>query len=470
MKKRTEKSEFLFFLTLQNMKKLNVFSFFGFFEDNNPTILVSNPEAIKQITVKDFSHFVNHRDVFDGDHIGLFSSSLIALKDEKWKNMRSTLSPVFTGHKMRLMLELIKEVSQQTVDYLKSLDGSDSGVDVDMKDLFGRFTNDAIATVAFGIKVDSLKDDKNEFFVNGKKANEFSGLRLLKFMIYSNSKSLAKALKLELFDGKTMKFFMKLVLDAIEYRKQNKIVRNDMINMLMEARGIAIDENVSENLKSPQDWTDIEIVAQCFLFFLGGFETTATLLSFTAHEIMENPDVQNKLVQEITEIKESLGDKNLTFEVLNNAKYLDQVISETLRKWPAAPLTDRFCKKSITFKNPDGLGDVTVEEGETIFIPIAGLHRDPKYFENPNVFDPERFSEENKGNIQPFTYMPFGVGPRSCIGSRLALMEAKAILFYLVDDFELLPSPKSTIPLDLTGGGIQLKPKNGFWLKLKKRV
>uniref|UniRef100_T1H172 Cytochrome P450 n=1 Tax=Megaselia scalaris TaxID=36166 RepID=T1H172_MEGSC len=301
----------------------------------------------------------------------------------------------------------------------------------------------------------------------------------MKFILYQICKPLAKLLKLELFDGETMEFFMKLVLDAMKYRKEHKIVRNDMINMLMEARGMGVDDNPVENLKSQQDWTDIEIVAQCFLFFLAGFETTATVLSFTAHEIMENPDVQNKLLQEIQDVKESLGEEPLTFEVLNGMNYLDQVVSESMRKWPPAPGTDRLCTKDITFENPDGLGNVylkegeslfiPIAEGESLFIPIAGLHRDPKYFENPNVFDPERFSEENKHSIQPFTYMPFGVGPRSCIGNRLALMEAKTMLFYLIDKFELLPSEKSTIPLDLTGGGLQLKPKNGFWLKLKQR-
>uniref|UniRef100_T1GSI1 Cytochrome P450 n=1 Tax=Megaselia scalaris TaxID=36166 RepID=T1GSI1_MEGSC len=248
-------------------------------------------------------------------------------------------------------------------------------------------------------------------------------------------------------------YFKRLVLDAMDYRKKNNIHRPDMINMLMEA-------------KEANSWSDVEIVAQCFVFFLAGFETSATFLSFACHELMENSGIQKRLFEEISE---NYSNDELTYEDINKMTYLDAVMSETLRKWPNAAATDRQCNKTLKFENPDGLGDVVIKEGELIWIPIAGLHRDPKYFEEPKLFNPDRFSEENKRNIQPFTYIPFGVGPRACIGNRFALMMAKTILCYIIKNFELKPSPKSTIPLDLTGGGFRMKPKKGFWLNLRNR-
>lgn len=441
---------------------------FGIYENGKPSFYVNDPELIRQITVKDFDHFVNHRNFFnDADEGALFGKSLFAMKDQKWKHMRSTLSPAFTGSKMRMMFQLITDVAQQAVDYMKSKEGIQTGRDVDIKDYFLHFTNDIIASVAFGIKVNSLKNENDEFFECGKKIMKFNGWQIMKFFIYLNFKFVNKIVDLDIWKRDVMAYFNRLVLDAMSYRMEHKILRHDMINMLMEARGMYVDGANAPDAKPDHDWTDSEIVAQSFVFFIAGFESAATFMCFAAHELMENQDIQEKLFQEIEEMKASLDGKPLTYEACNKLKYMDMVISETLRKWPPAPQTDRVCTKSTTFKDPDNLGDFTLKAGESVIIPIVGLHRNSQYFSNPDKFDPERFSEENKSDIHPSTYMPFGAGPRTCIANRFALMEAKTILFYLIGEFKLEPSKKSTIPLNLSG--FQLMPKNGFWLKFTSR-
>lgn len=131
-----------------------------------------------------------------------------------------------------------------------------------------------------------------------------------------------------------------------------------------------------------------------------------------------------------------------------------------------------------------------VRKGDTIILPFFNLHRDEKYFPNPNTFDPERFSEENKKNIKPFTYLPFGIGPRNCIGtfyffllgitsidspcvsitgSRFALMEIKAMFFNILQDFNIVPCKKTQIPIVLAKGSITMRPENGFWVKFERR-
>ncbi|KAL5274749.1 hypothetical protein ACFFRR_001051 [Megaselia abdita] len=471
MKSMTFKKKSILDVTLELYQKAEGNKIFGIYENGKPSFYINDPELIRQITVKDFDHFVNHRDFFtDNDEGALFGKSLFSMKDLKWKHMRSTLSPAFTGSKMRMMFQLITDVAQQAVDFMKSKDDIKTGREVDIKDYFTHFTNDIIATVAFGIKVDSLKDENHEFYEYGKKVMKFDGWQIVKFFIYMNFKFVTRFVDLDIWKRDVVGYFKRLVLDAMNHRMEHKILRHDMINMLMEAKGMYVDgSSPPENSKPSHEWTDSEIVAQCFVFFIAGFDSAATLMSFVAHELMENPEVQEKLFREIEEVKESLDGKPLTYEACNKLKYMEMVISETLRKWPTAPGTDRVCTKTTTFENPDGLGDFTIKTGENVFIPIVGLHRDPMYFPNPTQFDPERFNEDNKNNIQPSTYIPFGAGPRACIANRFALMEAKAILFYLVGEFKLEPSKNSTIPLDLTGGGFQLKPKNGFWLKFATR-
>ncbi|KAL9896717.1 putative cytochrome P450 9f2 isoform 1-T1 [Glossina fuscipes fuscipes] len=442
---------------------------YGFFDQRQPVLLIRDPELLKQITVKDFDHFVNHRTVFgdENDKNNLFGASLFMMKDSRWKDMRSTLSPAFTGSKMRQMFQLMNKVANDATAYLKQQqkESASQGLEIDVKNFVTRYSNDIIASTAFGLEVNSFENNNNEFYLMGKKVTTFTFIQNLKFFLYVHIGKLMRLLGIGLFDKKSTEYFMHLVLDAMKYRKENHIIRPDMINMLMEARGML----KSDNLKSHnREWSDIDIVGQCFLFFFAGFETAASLICLLAHEVMENPDVQEKLLQEIQDVDRNLNGKALTYDAILNMRYMDMVVSETLRKWSAAPVMDRVCTDDITYELKTGQ-KLEIKKGDALWIPAIGIHRDPQYYENPNKFDPERFSEENKDNIKPFTYLPFGLGPRNCIGSRFALLETKVLVYYLLRDFHLAAAKKSSIPLKLYANGFLLLPKNGFWLKFISR-
>lgn len=431
----------------------------GLFDQRKPTWLIRDPALLKQITVKDFDHFINHRTVFTDKDGGLFGNAVSNMVDEKWKSMRSTLSPVFTGSKMRQMFVLINDVADESIKFLKKDNAKE--IDLNIKDYFTRFTNDVIASAVFGLKINSYQDEDNDFYAMGKKVTKFSKIQNLKFMMFMNFKYIMKVFKIELFDEKYTNYFTRLVLDAMKYRQEHKIMRPDMINMMMAARGMSITD---EKPVVSREWSDDEIVAQFFVFFFAGFEPTAVLMSFASHELMVNPDIQHRLREEILEAKENLEGKPLTYEILQGMKYMDMVVSETLRRWPPAVVTDRQCNKDFHYKDDDV--DVTIKAGQHLWIPIVGFHMDEKYYPDPLKFDPERFSDENKANIGQFTYIPFGVGPRICIANRFALMEVKAMLFYLVGNFEIKPSKQSTIPMELQKGTFNMAPKNGFHVKL----
>uniref|UniRef100_A0A1B0BXJ5 Cytochrome P450 n=1 Tax=Glossina palpalis gambiensis TaxID=67801 RepID=A0A1B0BXJ5_9MUSC len=237
-------------------------------------------------------------------------------------------------------------------------------------------------------------------------------------------------------------------LNAMKYRK-----------MLMEARVML----KSDNLKSHnREWSDIDIVGQCFLFFFAGFETAASLICLITHAVIKNPDVQEKLLREIQDVN-----RNLDCEPYS---YMDMVVSETLSEWSVAPAVDRVCTDDKTYELKTGqkLEIGKVGKGKRLF-GYQLKHRDSQCYENPNKFDPERFSEENKDNIRPFTHLPFGLGPRNCIGSRFALLETKVLIYYLLRDFHLAAAKKSSIPLKPDTNGFQLLPKKGFWLKFISR-
>ncbi|EDW59415.1 probable cytochrome P450 9f2 [Drosophila virilis] len=444
---------------------------YGIFEQRTPLLMIRDPELIKQITIKDFDHFINHRNFFGTDDDdphdmnNIFNSSLFLMRDARWKDMRSTLSPAFTGSKMRQMFQLIDIVAKEAVDCLKRDHVPESGIELDTKDYCSRFTNDVIASTAFGLQVNSFKDRDNTFYIMGKRMTSFSALQNLKFLMFTTAKRLFKLLKIPLFDRKSVDYLVRLVLDAMKYRQEHNIVRSDMINMLMEARGMFHTDK--PKLGNARNWSDRDIVAQCFVFFLAGFETSASFMCFTAQELMENGDVQERLYEEVAQLDSELDGGQLTYEALTGMKYMDQVVSEVLRKWPPTSAIDRECNKDITYV-VDGK-NIEIKKGDAIWLPTCGFHLDPKYFENPTKFDPDRFSDQNKHKIQPFTYFPFGTGQRSCIGSRFALLETKALIYYLLREFRIAPAKKSCIPLVLSSAGFQLKPKNGFWVKLIPR-
>jgi cytochrome P450 family 9 len=226
-----------------------------------------------------------------------------------------------------------------------------------------------------------------------------------------------KFLKFSLLEPESARYFKKLIISTFENREQNGSVRPDMLHLLLKAQKgeLAEDDNVENSKNIPiKKWNDNELTAQCVTFLGAGFETSATLLSFLSYELAVNPDVQEKLFHEVCSL--NTGD-DIGYENLSELKYMDMVISETLRKWPPFTATDRSCTERYTLKTDDGSFETEIEKGKTIWIPVYAIHHDPKYYDNPEKFIPERFSEENKSKIQPFTYLPFGAGNRNCLGN-----------------------------------------------------
>lgn len=181
------------------------------------------------------------------------------------------------------------------------------------------------------------------------------------------------------------------------------------------------------------------------------------------HELAVNSDIQDRLYEEILETKKKLNGNRLTFEALQRMKYLDCVVSETLRKWPSGSnLMDRAVNKPYTLEQNDGT-KVVLQTNDVIYIPTYAIQHDPKYFPNPEVFDPDRFSDENKRNIHPCAFLAFGSGPRGCIASRFALVQLKAVIYHILLEFKIECSAKTSIPLKLKGGTRTLEPIDGFY-------
>jgi len=205
-----------------------------------------------------------------------------------------------------------------------------------------------------------------------------------------------------------------------------------------------------------------EILAQALVFFLAGYETTATTLSFCTYELALNPDIQQKLYEEIMSSLDSNG--VIPYETLAKMPYLDAVICETLRKYPPALMLTRESSVEYELANTG----IKLYRGQAVEIPVYAIHHSEEYYPNPDKFNPDRFLPENRDQIIPYTYLPFGAGPRNCIGMRFALTEAKLGLVSILQKYRFSQSSKTEIPL-IFNEGVRILQTNNVHVRIHKR-
>lgn len=431
--------------------------YIGFFNFSQSVVVVRDLELIKSVGIKNFDSFQDHI-FFSSSEDPLFGKNLLALRGDQWRDIRTLLSPSFTSSKMRAMFQLMSECAVKFSEYLVKAP-SDKRI-MEMRNIFSRYTTDVIATCAFGISVDSMRDPDNDFYTFGAKAANFNTIILIKILLYQHMPWLMRLLKLKIVSERTNTFFINLIADTIKTRDERNIIRPDMLQLMMDSRG----------KREGKELSILDMTSQAFIFFLGGFDSTSTLMSFLAYEIAVNPHIQKKLQNEIDKILEDANGQP-SYEAINGMVYLNATINETLRMYPVQAMTDRLCTKD--FELPPtlpGAKPYVVKAGTLIWILFYGLQHDPKYFPEPEKFRPERFLDENRENeCNLNAYYPFGIGPRMCIGNRFALLETKIMLFHLLARCDLKPCEKTTIPLKFQKGGFSMRAEGGFWLSVVPR-
>jgi len=200
----------------------------------------------------------------------------------------------------------------------------------------------------------------------------------------------------------------------------------------------------------------------------GGFDAVESAMVTSCICLALNPDCQEILYQEITnELKDPEHKGKLNYDLIQNKlEYMDAFISETQRLYPAAFRTERKATQDYTIPGTKQL----IPKGTFVIFPIQSIQTDPDNFENPEKFDPERFLPENKSKMNPYAFMPFGHGPRNCIGMRFALTEVKSMLANLVLNFNVEPSEKTEIPIKYTAASGSIKPSSSVVFKFTPRV
>merc|ERR550519_2419869 len=252
------------------------------------------------------------------------------------------------------------------------------------------------------------------------------------------------------------------MLEAIEEDRTNK---EEAENNNHEDEQFEKDSKLTNvNKKTLID--EANIVATAMVLLIAGYDTTGVTLSFAAYELANHPDIQEKLREEIDEAFEEAGDKMPDYSIIQNLPYLDQVIHETLRHHTIVGYNTRSSVGDYTLPGTN----IHLKNNDMVALNVMALHMNPKFYPNPEVFNPENFSKEAKAGRHPYTFLAFGQGPRGCIGMRFALLEAKIALAAVVRKFNLTKSEKTTEPLELDPASQVGYIKGGLWLKAEERV
>lgn len=384
-------------------------------------LVINDPELVQEVMIKSFSSF-HDRAMPVNETADPLTANLFFIKGQKWRDLRVKLSPTFTSGKLKVMFPIIKDCGLVLQEYLEK--NLQKGRNMfEFRDLLARFTTTIISSVAFGTDNDCINDPNNTFRHIGMKIFDQGPEQTLKNIFALLLPNIFVKLNISLFKKEVHKFIEALVNQTIEYREKNNFRRNDFMQLLIELKDkgyVSVDKNSKEEELDINQETEVneekrltikDIMAQVFVFFAAGFETSAATMQFCLFESCKNVEIQKNIQNEIDRVMKKAGLDGITYDLLAEMKYLDCCIDETLRKYPIVPVHFREATKD--FKVPNS--NIVIEKDTPVHIPVLGIHRDPDYYENPLEFIPERFLNSPIGSpkkISGLIYMPFGDGPR----------------------------------------------------------
>ncbi|CAF0846610.1 unnamed protein product [Adineta steineri] len=390
----------------------------------------------------------------------------------RWRQQRYAMNPAFSAAKLKLMTPLIDECIESLMIKLSKMNNETE--EFNIYKLYERLTMDIICHCAFGIDTDMQNDVDNELMSKAvvifKQDIERMPLTKLSYLMpwatplltqFARSQialfrclnKIAPTIFPDLIEKIPRLWLLSKVQEVIDARTTNTTTtkRVDLLQLMLDAAVTRNEENVDDKKLS-----DDEIKANVFLFLVAGFDTTSTMLAYCTYILATHPDVQKKLQAEVDDQHE----KELDFDTVTKMEYMELFVREVLRMYPpsVAAIT-RLCDQTTTVCGHN------IEKGSVIQPDILSVHYNSDLWgpEDPNQFVPERHSTER----HPLAFLAFGAGPRSCIGTRFAIMEIKMTLARLLRHYTVLPGEHLQEGFQLNEG-VVIQP-NAINIKLNKR-
>ena len=318
---------------------------------------------------------------------------------------------------MKIMLKFVKHVAG---DLTKELGTKvDEGKEFELKDVYGKFSLDSLASAAFGVDAESFANNKSVFVKNASRmfTNTQLDTVLFSLKLIPGIKSLCKFFKINIFKPKATKFVVDVIMQTIKTRRQTNERKNDMIDLMMdcikeESKSVENEDQHEVDMKTKDQYEgdmkfvhndnkkqldEMAIIATAMIFLVAGYDTTGTLLSYLSYEMFKNPEIQEKLQEEVDKTFEYSNGQFPDYKTIQGLPYLDMVIHETLRFHTSVGFNTRSCNEDYHIPGTD----ITVKKNDMLsFIP-QGMHKNAEFYSHPDKFYPEHFSKENKAARSP---------------------------------------------------------------------
>lgn len=444
---------------------------FGYYNGDVPFVALKDLDFVEYVCVRNFQNFVDRGVIMPTDERHpILGRSLIHETAPGWKSIRRAVAYGFSSAKLKLMMPSIKKNADMFLESLGKYVDSDE--EVNMMTKYEELSMEYVTRGLFGLNEHFIGKPNHPLKVIAKAV--FRNVMKGPLHVIAQSTTMFGSLMKPFYFliHTTGQFTFQTLSDETEKivnirRKDPSYRRPDMLQNLLDAE--YTDEatgppsaHLSNGGSDTRPLTTEEVVVNAATLFVAGFETMATSLSYITFVLAKYPDIQEKIRKEVSDVVSAWG--SLDYEsVMKKLKYLGQVIDETLRRYPPA-LT------SITRKAREDFvyNGKKFKAGTCFMISQYLLHMDPRFWPCPEELDPERFSPENSSALNKCAHVPFGIGPRNCVGVRLAQLQLKYTVASLVQNYrlELGASQKGT--MDMEAYSFLSAPARGLWITFHK--
>ncbi|XP_072402596.1 cytochrome P450 4V2-like [Diabrotica undecimpunctata] len=416
----------------------------------NVGILIKDAELIEHILSS--NKLIDKAKRYEFIHNWL-SMGLLTSTGKKWRQRRKLLTPAFHFSILNNFVEIFANVGEVFIEVLQEHVNKPS---FDISPVVSLCTLDLICEAAMGVKLNAQKMKTSQYIQGVKTMCQIVGGRLyscINPLFYKFTITyLQEWLTLKIVHGHTDNIINQRIIE----KKQNK---NIGIHSSNNTKPVFLDILLESTIDG-KALSRLDIREEVDTFMFEGHDTTASAVSFALYSLAANPKIQKEVyIEQQTIFTNDLKNAKPTVAQLNEMKYLELVIKETLRLYPSVPYIGRKLSEDVMHKG------MLLPKGIDVLLFIFAYHRDPEAFPDPLKFNPNRFLDTNR--LNPYQYTPFSAGPRNCIGQRFAMLAMKSTLSKVIRNFELFPStPKHE--LQLVPDTI-LKSKNGICISIKQR-
>ncbi|KAE8703344.1 CYP72A219 protein [Hibiscus syriacus] len=413
-----------------------------------PRVTIMDPEKIKEI----FTKFTDFQKVHTNPLVNLLASGLANLEGDHWSKHRKIINPAFHQDRLKNMLPAFYQSCSDMISKWENMVSTEGCSEIDVWPYLVNMTRDAISRAAFG---SSFKEGRRIFELLDDQINNF--IKVIQSVYIPGWRFLPtktnRELKLKYNDIKES--LMEMIKRREKAIRAGKKSNDDLLDILVESNIREIEAHAD---RKNMGMSIQDVIEECKLFYFAGQETTSVLLVWTMILLARYPDWQTKAREEVLLV---FGDNKPDADGLNRLKVVTMILYEVLRLYPAAVELGRSVPKEVK------LGRLLLPAGTEVLVPVLQIHHDKELWGNDaNEFKPERFAEGvSKATKSQVTFLPFGWGPRICIGQNFATMEAKMTIAMILKRFwfELSPSYAHS-PYSF----VTLRPQHGAQIILRK--